>query len=85
MIRNNQFALGQTFIRDYGITFNWIQREGGQTLLEVYVGVARDRNYFWIRIVVAISGIIILSGYLAYFSIVKFRRLEEDALLFEKI
>ena len=85
MFRNNQFALGQTFIRDYGITFNWIQREGGQTLLEVYVGVARDRNYFWIRIVVAISGIIILSGYLAYFSIVKFRRLEEDALLFEKI
>ena len=85
MERNNQFALGQTFIRDYGITFNWIQREGGQTLLEVYVGVARERNQLWIRIVAAMSGFIILSGYLAYFSIVKFRRLEEDALLFEKI
>ena len=40
ILRNNEFALGQNFIRDNGMLLNWVTRESGHTMLQIYIGLA---------------------------------------------
>lgn len=74
----NQFALGQNFIRDYSMLFNWVTRQSGDTTLQIYVGPANYKESKFDTTVSIYLTIIALLVYLSYFTVLKFQRLSRE-------
>ena len=81
----NEFALGQNFIRDYGIIYNWVIREDGSTEVAIYLGPANDKNSIFSEVLVMVFTLSFLSIYVGYFSVLKFRRIRFEQQEYNKI
>ena len=81
----DEFALGQNFIRDSGIIYNWVQKEDGSTDLSLLIGKAPYENSILEEIVVIFGTLTFLIAYVAYFTVLKFRRIDQEEIEYNKI
>ena len=81
----NRFAIGQTFIMKYGVTFRFVTRQTGEVSMTIFVGAANEAaSELTMGIIIGITSFILIA-YLASFSVMKFRRFKVERAEFEKI
>ena len=81
----NEFALGQNFIRNNGIIYDWVAKKDGSIDLALYIGKAPNSNSDLRKIVAICLTLTVLVLYVAYFTVLKFRRLEIEEIEYNKI
>jgi len=85
-----QFAVGQNFIRSYNMTMRFIRTEqdatGSRSIsLLLYMGPAGHRDSIWDTLIWMGPTCLCILAYLGYFSVLKFRRVREESVAFEKM
>ena len=79
-----QFAVGQNFLREYNMTMRFLKTEkdqGGSRSISVllYIGNAERRDTIMSTIAMMFFTGFLLLAYLAYFSVLKFRRVKKES------
>ncbi len=72
----NQFAVGQNFIRKYGMTMKFSKRKDGtdNVSLDVFLGNADHEKDNTTAVTLSLATSVILMAYVGWFTVVQFRR-----------
>ena len=71
-MRSNEFALGQNFIRNYDLLVNWVTRDSGKTMLQIYIGPATYKESKYYELIFVIGSGALLLIYVSYFTVLRF-------------
>ena len=65
--------------------YDWIQRSDGENELNMFIGKAEASESALDQLVLVVSSLCALIAYVAYFTVLKFQRIEKEAEEYIKI